>query len=97
MPSDNSQKNSGIVAMTCAEEPGSMTSNSTAVPEMMISGPPISPSIVMRLWDEAGPVHQVAEQQPVPDADDPAGPGQERPVMDRDERPADRVERGRVG
>lgn len=39
---------------------------------------------------EAGSVHQVAEYQPVPDADDPAWPEQERPVVDRDERPADR-------
>jgi len=42
MPSDNSQKNSGIVATTCTPEPGSITSNSTSVPDRMMSGPPIS-------------------------------------------------------
>ena len=45
---------------------------------------------------EAGSVHQVAEYQPVPDADDPAWPEQERPVVDRDERPADGDERARA-
>jgi hypothetical protein len=45
---------------------------------------------------EARSVHQVAQDQPVPDADDPARPEQERPVVDRDERPADRNERTRT-
>src|SRR3984957_16319213 len=45
---------------------------------------------------EAGAVHQVTQDQPVPDADDPARPEQERPVVDRDERPAERDERARA-
>src|SRR5947199_87739 len=38
------------------------------------------------LWrHQPRPVHQVAEDQPVPPADDPAPPEQERPVLDRGE------------
>ena len=40
---------------------------------------------------EPCPVHHVAEDQPVPQADDPAGPQQERPVLDRRERVRDRA------
>ena len=36
--------------------------------------------------DEAGAVHQVAEDQPVPEGDDEAGAEQERPVLERGER-----------
>jgi hypothetical protein len=45
---------------------------------------------------QAGPVHQPAKDQPVPDADNEARPEQERPVMDRDQRPAGRHERARI-
>ena len=47
-------------------------------------------------WHQAGPVHQVAQDQPVPDADNEAWPEEESPIMDRDERPADRHERTRI-
>jgi hypothetical protein len=40
--------------------------------------------------------HQVAQQQPVPDADDEAGSEQERPIMERDQRLADRGERAGI-
>jgi hypothetical protein len=40
MPSDNSQKNSGMVAMACTTPPASMTPSSTPTPEAMIRGPP---------------------------------------------------------
>ena len=36
--------------------------------------------------NEAGPVHQVAQDQPVSDADNEARPEYERPITDRDER-----------
>ena len=39
---------------------------------------------------QARPVHQVAQDQPGPEAVDEAGSEQERPVVDRDERLADR-------
>ena len=45
---------------------------------------------------QAGSVHQVAQQHPVPDADDEAGPERERPSMHRDERRADREERAGI-
>ena len=48
MPSDNSQKNSGMVAMACHTEPASMIPNRTATPEAMIRGPPMSPSTAMQ-------------------------------------------------
>lgn len=35
---------------------------------------------------QAGPEHEVAQDQPVPDPDDEAGPELERPVLDRGER-----------
>ncbi len=47
-------------------------------------------------WHESGAVHQVAQNQPVPDADDEAGSEQERPIMERDQRLADRDERGGI-
>jgi hypothetical protein len=47
-------------------------------------------------WHEARPVHQVAEQEPVADADTEAGPEQKRPVMDRHQRPSYRVESSRL-
>ena len=34
-------------------------------------------------WHQAGPVHQVGQDQPVADADDEAGAEQERQVLDR--------------
>jgi hypothetical protein len=36
--------------------------------------------------DEAGAVHEVAEDQPVPEGDDEPGAEQERPVLERCER-----------
>ena len=47
MPRDNSQKNSGIVAMACMVDPRSVTSNMTAFADAMNRGPPMSPSIAM--------------------------------------------------
>ena len=73
-----------------------MTPNNTAIPDAQINAPPTIPSWARRRGHEAGPVHQVAEDQPVPDADDEAGAEQERPVVQCDEGPADRDERGRV-
>ena len=70
-----------------------MTPNITAIPDAHTSGPPTSPSTAMRRGHQAGPVHQVAQQQPVPDADHEAGSEQERPVVDGDQRLADRQER----
>src|SRR5215210_3259421 len=46
MPSNNSHKNSGMTA-TCHTPPSSRIPNSTATPETMISGPPMSPSTAM--------------------------------------------------
>jgi hypothetical protein len=53
MPSDSSQKNSGMVAMPCYKEPASMTPNITPTPEAMIRGPPMSPSTAMPLGTRA--------------------------------------------
>jgi hypothetical protein len=50
----------------------------------------------MRRGTKPRPVHQVAQQQPVPDADDEAGSEQERPIMERDQRRADRDERAGI-
>ena len=47
-------------------------------------------------WHQGGAVHQVAQQQPVADADDEAWPEEERPIMNGDERLADRDERGGI-
>src|ERR687898_124150 len=47
MPSNNSQKNSGIIAMPCTTPPASMTPSSTPTPEAIIRGPPTSPSTAM--------------------------------------------------
>ena len=57
----------------------------------MISGPPIEPEPVHAPRHEPGAVHHVAEDQPVPQADDPARPEEERPVLDRRERVGDRA------
>jgi hypothetical protein len=43
-------------------------------------------------WHQAGSVHQVAEQESVPDADNEAGSEQRRPIIDRDQRPTGDVE-----
>ena len=43
---------------------------------------------------EAGPVHQVAKDQPVPDAENEAGTEYERPIANRDERFCVREQRG---
>jgi hypothetical protein len=45
---------------------------------------------------QAGAVHQVAQDQPVADADDEPGTEQERPVLDGDERLAGHDERAGV-
>ena len=58
--------------------------NITAVPDTMISGPPTSPSHVARRGTRPE-LYQVAEDQPVPPADDPAWAEEERPVLDRGE------------
>src|SRR5919106_2702989 len=47
MPSDASQRISGIVMMPCAAEPWSMTPSSTATPEAVAKGPPMSPNMAM--------------------------------------------------
>jgi hypothetical protein len=51
----------------------------------------------MRRVHQAGAVQEVAEDEPASDADDEAGAEQERPVMDRDEGPADGDQRAGVG
>jgi hypothetical protein len=55
---------------------------------MQISGPPITEHGELA-WHEPGLVHQVAEQEPVPDADDEARSEDERPVLERGERVGD--------
>ena len=57
---------------------------------MMISGPPMRPSHAISSRHELRVVHEVAEDQPVPPADDPARPEEERPVLDRGEGVGDR-------
>ena len=47
MPSDNSQKYSGMVAMACHTGPASKTPNRMATPEAVTRGPPMSPSTAM--------------------------------------------------
>ena len=47
-------------------------------------------------WHESGGVHQVAQYQPVTDADHEAGSEQERPAMERDQRLAGRDERAGI-
>src|SRR5215213_7705179 len=73
MPSDSSQKNSGMVAMTChppslddPEQDGDPRSDDQGTTDetQHCHGP----------WHKARPVHQVAQYQPVADADDEAGP-----------------------
>jgi hypothetical protein len=44
MPSDNSQKNSGMIAMPCHTEPASKTPNRRATAAPVTRGPPMSPS-----------------------------------------------------
>ena len=46
--------------------------------------------------DEAGPVHQVAEDQPVPKGNDESGAEQERPVLERGEREGSVVRAGKI-
>ena len=50
------------------------------------SGPPISPSQGHGRGTRRGAVHQVAEDQPVPEWDDDSGAEEERPVLERGER-----------
>lgn len=48
-------------------------------------------------WHEAGPIHEVAQYQTVPDTGaKEAGTEKEGPIMDRDERPPDDDERDRI-
>src|SRR5829696_8650265 len=96
MPSDSSHTNSGATTRFFSAESGSMTPSRAAVPPARRTGPATSPSRAIPPRHEAGPVHQPAQDQPVPDADDPAGAEQERPVMDRDQRLAGGHERARI-
>src|SRR4051812_29342653 len=57
----------------------------------------MSPSRVIPRGYQALPVHQVAQHQPVAEAGEEAGPEQERPVVDGDQRPAGDEEGGAVG
>ena len=50
------------------------------------SGPPISPEPGHAPRDEAGLVHQIAEDQPVSEGNDESGAEQERPVLKRGQR-----------
>jgi hypothetical protein len=56
----------------------------------------MSPSTARRRGKQAGAVHQVAQDQPVADAHREAGPEQERPTMERDQRLTDGDERGGI-
>ena len=56
---------------------------------MMMSGPPTRPNHAALRGTSSELVHEVAEDQSVPPADDPAGPEEERPVLDRGERVGD--------
>ena len=60
------------------------------MPARLWSAPPIIPSSESP-GHQAGPVHQVAQDQPVPDADNEAGPELERPVLERRERVGERA------
>ena len=73
MPSDSSQMNSGKVAMPCPVAPWSKTPNMTAIPEAHQRACD-EPQHGQGSWHQAGSVHQVAQQEPVPHADDEAGP-----------------------
>src|SRR5215211_646722 len=53
MPSSNSHRNSGMVAMVCTAPPASMTPNITPTPQAIIRGPPMSPSTAMPLGTRA--------------------------------------------
>ena len=79
---------SGIVRMPCTPAPASKTPNTTKMPTrhqaLERASDHSQPGQASR--HQAGSVHQVAQDQPVPDADDEAGPELERPVLDRGER-----------
>ena len=84
MPSDNSHRNSGttntFTAPVCiprVEEDADVSDQ-----EERPSDQP-EPGHAARY--ETGAVHQVAEDQPVPEGDDEAGAEQERPVLERRE------------
>jgi hypothetical protein len=95
-PSDNSHKNSG----TTMRPPN--TEHRLEDPEQYAHetgeehGAGDEPQHGHAPWHQAGAVHQVAQDQPVADAHHEAGPEQERPIMERDERLADREERAGV-
>ena len=79
-----------IPCSECSALLGSLPVNMMAVPDTMISGPPMRPSHAAASRHQARAVHQVAEDQPVPPADDPARAEEERPVLDCRERVRDR-------
>src|SRR3954471_2251590 len=75
MPSDNSHRNSGATsrptALVCSHQ-----WNSTPMFPTSRSGPADQTEPGHAARDEAGRVHQVAEDQPVPKGDDEPGPEQ---------------------
>ena len=95
MPSDSSQTNSGAAARFFSAESGSTTPSSAAIPPEK-NGTGDEPQHGHAPRHQAGPVHQPAEDEPVPDADNEARAQQERPVMECDQRLADRHQRARI-
>src|SRR4051812_33311116 len=81
MPSDNSQKNSGMVAITCHPPPCLDDPEQDGDSRGDDQGTADEPQHCHRPWHKSGGVHQVAQYQPVADADDEAGSEQERPIM----------------
>ena len=65
------------------EPPASMRSYRTAIPEMMISGPPLSPNNGHPPGCRARFQHRVTQDQSGPDADDEAWADPKRPLLDR--------------
>src|SRR5918994_4669746 len=96
MPSESSQMISGIVAMLCTSPLGSMRSNSTPVPARVWIGPPTTPSSASPRGIRPDRSIRRPENQPVPDADDPAWAELERPVLDRGERLGVPAQGGRI-
>ena len=96
MPSDNSHKNSGTTMRPPNTAPWLEDPEQYADKRARSTGPAMSPSTAMPRGTSLERVHQVAQDQPVADADDEAGSEQERPVMERDKRLADRDERAGI-
>src|SRR5829696_10288882 len=93
---NNSQRNSGMVAMSCHAPPCLDDPEQHADPRSDDQGTADEPQHGHGPWHESGGVHQVAQQQPLPHADKEAGSEPEGPIMERHKRLADRDERGGI-